>query len=155
MDSRVIKRSGSQVHDFLVASSRESFDGRKIRLTQNDVRELQLAKGAIAAGVKILMKTMGVDIGDIDVVYLAGALGNYINPYSAMRIGLIPRLDPEKITPMGNAASTGAKMALLSTRCWKKSTDIAQFVEHLELSSHPDFSRYFIEEMNFPSENLW
>lgn len=155
IESRVIKRKGNDVHDFLVASSRESFDGREIYLTQNDVRELQLAKGAIAAGVKILMKTMGVDIGDINVVYLAGALGNYINPYSAMRIGLIPRLDPEKITPLGNAASTGAKMALLSRRCWEKSAEITHFVEHLELSSHPDFPHYFIEEMDFPSENLW
>ena len=155
MQSRVVKRRGKEVNDFLVASSRESFDGQEIHLTQNDVRELQLAKAAIAAGVKILIKTMGVDIGDIDVVYLAGALGNYINPYSAMRIGLIPRLDPDKITPLGNAASTGAKMALLSTHCWKRSSEIAQSVEHLELSSHPDFSRYFIEEMNFPSENLW
>ena len=155
MKSRVIKRKGSEVHDFLVASSRESFDGREIYLTQNDVRELQLAKGAIAAGVKILMKTMGVDIGDIDVIYLAGALGNYINPYSAMRIGLIPRIDPEKITPLGNAASTGAKMVLLSRRCWEKSAEITHLVEHVELSSHPDFFHHFIEEMNFPGENLW
>lgn len=70
---------------------------------------------------EVKKENMGVDIGDIDVIYLAGALGNYINPYSAMRIGLIPRLDPEKITPLGNAASTGAKMVLLSRRCWEKS----------------------------------
>jgi uncharacterized 2Fe-2S/4Fe-4S cluster protein (DUF4445 family) len=155
MGSRVIKRKGGEVHDFLVASSLESFDGREIYLTQNDVRELQLAKGAIAAGVKILIKRMGADIGDIDLIYLAGALGNYINPYSAMRIGLIPRLDPEKITPLGNAASTGAKMVLLSRRCWEKSAELTHFVEHVELSSHPDFFHHFIEEMNFPGENLW
>ena len=155
MGSRVVKRTGNEARDFLVASSRESFDGGEIYLTQKDVRELQLAKGAIAAGVKLLVKTMGVDIADIDVIYLAGALGNYINPYSAMRIGLIPRVDPEKIIPLGNAASTGAKMALLSRRCWERSAEITHLVEHVELSSHPDFIEDFIGEMNFPTENLW
>jgi uncharacterized 2Fe-2S/4Fe-4S cluster protein (DUF4445 family) len=155
MESRVIQRPESEAYDFLVASSRESFDGREICLTQNDIRELQLAKGAIAAGVKILMNTMGVDVGDIDVVHLAGALGNYINAYSAMRIGLIPRIDPDKITPLGNAASTGAKMVLLSRRCWEKSADITRLVEHVELSSHPDFFDHFIDEMDFPTENVW
>ncbi|UCG80053.1 MAG: DUF4445 domain-containing protein [Desulfobacterales bacterium] len=155
MASRLVKRAGNELHDFIVVPAADSSDGREIRLTQNDIRELQLAKGAIAAGVKTLMKTIGVDTKDIDVVYLAGALGNYVNPLSAMRIGLIPRIDPEKIVPLGNAASTGAKMVLLSRQYWDKSAEIARFVEHIELSTHPNLFEYFVQEMSFPAENLW
>jgi uncharacterized 2Fe-2S/4Fe-4S cluster protein (DUF4445 family) len=155
MASRLLRRDGREVYDFLVASPKESFGNRRIYLTQNDVRELQLAKGAIAAGVNILMEEIGVQIGDIDVVYLAGALGNYVNPFSAMRIGLIPNVDPEKIIPLGNAASTGARMVLLSRQNWNKSTEIAQFIEHVELSTHPNLFDYFVKEMSFPTENLW
>lgn len=155
MASRLVKRAGNELHDFVVVPSADSLDGSEIRLTQKDVRELQLAKAAIAAGVKTLMKTMGVDTKDIDVIYLAGALGNYVHPLSAMRIGLIPRIDPEKIIPLGNAASTGAKMVLLSRQYWNKSAEIAQFIEHVELSTHPNLFDYFVKEMSFPTENLW
>jgi uncharacterized 2Fe-2S/4Fe-4S cluster protein (DUF4445 family) len=153
--SRLVKRAGSELHDFVVVPGKDSFDGREIRLTQNDVRELQLAKGAIAAGVKTLMKTMEVDTKDIDIIYLAGALGNYVHPLSAMRIGLIPRIDPEKIVPLGNAASTGAKMVLLSRQYWDKGAEISQFIEHIELSTHPNLFDHFLQEMSFPTENLW
>ena len=101
------------------------------------------------------MEEIGVQVGEIDVVYLAGALGNYVNPYSAMRIGLIPRVEPEKIIPLGNAASTGARMVLLSRQNWDKSTEIAQFIEHVELSTHPSLFDHFVTEMSFPTENLW
>lgn len=155
MSSRLMPNESRGTYDFLLASARSSFHDKELCLTQKDVRELQLAKGAIAAGVRILMKVMGVTEKDIDTVYLAGALGNYVNPYSAMRIGLIPRVDPDKIKSLGNAASTGAKMALLSKYRWERSTEIADFVEHVELSEHPEFFESFIEEMNFPTENLW
>jgi uncharacterized 2Fe-2S/4Fe-4S cluster protein (DUF4445 family) len=155
MGSRLVKRAGNELHDFIVVTSADSLDGSAIRLTQNDVRELQLAKAAIAAGVKTLMKTMGADTKDIDVIYLAGALGNYVHPLSAMRIGLIPRMDPEKIVRLGNAASSGAKMVLLCRQYWDKATEVAQFVEHIELSTHPNLFDYFVQEMSFPTENLW
>ena len=155
MTARVIQAQKNETHDFLIASPRESIDGRTIVLTQKDIRELQLAKAAIAAGIKILLKTMGAGIDDIDAVHLAGALGNYIHPLSAMRIGLLPKLNPEKIISLGNAASTGANMILLSKRYWDKSAEIADSLEHIELSGHTDFFDSFIEEMNFPTENLW
>jgi len=153
LSSRIINRSG--VYDFLIASAEESYDQRPIYLTQKDVRELQLAKGAIAAGVKTLMDEMGIGTEDIHRVYLAGALGNYVNPYSAMRIGLIPRLDPEIVTSLGNAASTGASMVLLSKDYWQMANELVDFIEHVELSSRLDFNQYFIEHMDFPEENLW
>ncbi|MBW1691283.1 MAG: DUF4445 domain-containing protein [Deltaproteobacteria bacterium] len=104
---------GSGVFNFLIASEEESNDQVPIYLNQN-VRELQLAKGAVAAGIRTLMDEMGVEVGDISRVYLAGALGNYVNPFSAIRIGLIPMVSQDIITSLGNAATTGASMMLLS-----------------------------------------
>jgi uncharacterized 2Fe-2S/4Fe-4S cluster protein (DUF4445 family) len=151
--SRVVERSG--VYDFLVASQEESFDGRPIYLTQRDVRELQLAKGAVAAGIRTLMDEMGVGVEDIDRVYLAGALGNYVHPLSAERIGLIPRVRPGIIQSLGNAASTGASMVLLSKAYWQMANELAHSIEHIELSTRVDFNDYFIESLNFPEKNLW
>jgi len=151
--SRMVYRSG--VYNFLIASAEESYHHRPIYLTQRDVRELQLAKGAVAAGVRTLMNEMGIGTEDIRRVYLAGALGNYVNPYSAMRIGLIPRLNLEIVTSLGNAASTGASMVLLSKDYWKMANELANLIEHVELSSRPDFNQYFVEHMDFPQENLW
>ena len=153
LSSRIVNRSG--VYDFLIASTEESYDHRPIYLTQKDVRELQLAKGAIAAGVKTLMDEMGIGAEDISRVYLAGALGNYVNPYSAMRIGIIPKFDLEIVKSLGNAASTGASMVLLSKHYWQMANQLVDLIEHVELSSRLDFNQYFIEQIDFPKENLW
>jgi len=151
--SRVVERSG--VYDFVVAGPDESFDGRPIYLTQKDVRELQLAKGAVAAGIRTLMDEMGVGVEDIDRVYLAGALGNYVHPLSAERIGLIPTVRPGIIQSLGNAASTGASMVLLAKAYWQMANELAHSIEHIELSTRLDFNDYFIESLNFPEKNLW
>jgi uncharacterized 2Fe-2S/4Fe-4S cluster protein (DUF4445 family) len=151
--ARVIEKSG--VYDFLVAASEESLDGRPIYLRQKDIRELQLAKGAVAAGIKTLMDEMGIGVDGIDLIYLAGALGNYVHPLSAMRIGLIPRVRPDIVQSLGNAASTGASMVLLSKAYWQKANDLAHSIEHIELSTRLDFNEYFVESLNFPEENLW
>ncbi|MFC2058178.1 ASKHA domain-containing protein [Chloroflexota bacterium] len=153
LSSRIIEHSG--VNDFLIANTKESHDNRPIYLTQKDVRELQLAKGAIAAGIQTLMNELGIEVKDINQIHLAGALGNYIHPYSAIRTGLIPWVNPEIIRSLGNAASTGASMTLLIKSYWQKANDLVNFIEHIELSSRPDFYQYFIEEMNFPKENMW
>lgn len=151
--SRVIDRDG--VCDFLVASEEESMEGTPIYLTQRDVRELQLAKGAVAAGIQILMNEMRIGLEDLGRVCLAGALGNYLNPYSAMRIGLIPQIDPGIISSLGNAASSGASMVLLSTECWERADELSDFIEHVELSSRLDFNECFVEQLDFPEENMW
>ncbi|MGD8367024.1 MAG: ASKHA domain-containing protein [Desulfobacterales bacterium] len=153
--SRVLWRKRKKAYDFIAVPAEESFDGEQILLTQKDIRELQLAKAAIAAGIEILMAELGVTPGGIDVIYLAGALGNYVNPLSAVRIGLIPSNGIEKIVSLGNAASEGAKVALLSKRHWDRSAEIVDHLEHLELSIHPDFYDRYIAAMNFPTENVW
>jgi uncharacterized 2Fe-2S/4Fe-4S cluster protein (DUF4445 family) len=142
-------------HSFLVASAEESYDQKPIYLTQKDVREVQLAKGAIAAGIKTLMDELGIGVEDINHVYLAGALGNYIDPLSAIRIGLLPGIDPAIIKSLGNAASMGASMVLLSKKHWKMAKELVSFIEHIELSCRLDFNEYFIKQLDFPRENTW
>jgi len=143
------------VNDFLIASAVESFRHQPIYLTQRDVREFQLAKGAIAAGIDILIDELGIEIQDIRHVYLAGALGNYVNPISTLRTGLLPSVNPEIIVSLGNAASTGASMVLLAKQYWHKAAELVHSIEHVELSYRTDFNEYFTQHMNFPGNNLW
>ncbi len=151
--SRVIEKG--DVYNFLIASEEESNHGKPIYLTQKDVRELQLAKSAIAAGIQTLMDEMGIELKDISRIYLAGALGNYINPYSAMSIGLLPMVDPSIIKSLGNAASTGASMVLLSKAYWQWANELVHFIEHVELSCRNDFTEHFILNMDFPEDRPW
>ncbi|HEU65797.1 MAG TPA: DUF4445 domain-containing protein [Chloroflexi bacterium] len=153
LNSRVIARAG--VKNFLVASAEETSHQKPIYLTQKDVREFQLAKGAIAAGVQILMDELGIGVSGISRVYLAGALGNYIDRYSAMRTGLIPMVNLGVVKSLGNAASTGASVVLLAKNYWQTAAELTRFIEHIELSWRSEFNQYFIEHMSFPEENLW
>ncbi len=151
--SRVVS-NGDGVNDFVVSFAEESFTGRPVYLRQKDIRELQLAKGAIAAGTKILMDQMGIGPRDIGKVYLAGALGNYVNPDSAMRIGLVPVVDAATLSSLGNAASTGASMVLLSKHQWQMANKLVHFLEHVELSSRMDFNEHFVEQIDFPEGKI-
>jgi len=148
LTTKVLPRNGG--YAFLVASAAESYHHEAIYLSQKDVRELQLAKAAIAAGIDILTAEWGIASRDIDYIYLAGALGNYIDPLNAMRIGLLPKTDPERILSLGNAASTGAAMTLLSRNYWRKAEGLANSIEHVELSTRRDFSNLFIGHLRFP-----
>jgi uncharacterized 2Fe-2S/4Fe-4S cluster protein (DUF4445 family) len=119
-----------------------------VAVLPRDVRELQLAKGAIAAGFRILVARFGVTFDDIGLLYLAGAFGNYINRASAQRIGLL-RLPRHCIIPSGNTALRGAKRALFEdTARWD---DLARRIEHVALSEEPSFQEVFAEEMGFPA----
>ncbi|MFP3974812.1 MAG: ASKHA domain-containing protein [Chloroflexota bacterium] len=153
LKSRVVS-NGEGANDFIVAFAEESFDGWPIYLKQKDIRELQLAKGAIAAGTKILMDQMGISPQDIGKVYLAGALGNYVNPHSAMRIGLVPVVDAANLSSLGNAASTGPSMVLLSKHYWQLANKLIHFIEHIELSSRIDFNEQFVEQIDFPEGKI-
>jgi len=113
-------------------------------VTQPDIRELQLAKSAVASGMRLLLKSWGASRDDIDTVHLAGAFGNYIRYESALRIGLL-EVAPCKIVPAGNAALRGAKMILLSPSALPSVP-----VEHVPLAFDPGFQQEFIESLNFP-----
>lgn len=120
-----------------------------IVLTQKDIRELQLAKGAIAAGIKILMREFNVEEYDIKEVYLSGAFGNYINVESAVTIGLIPKELKDRVRFIGNSASSGALMALINRDNKKKAEEISKFVKYVELGGRADFQEEFANSMYF------
>ena len=117
-----------------------------VALTQSDIRELQLAKAAIAAGIRIVLRTWGATPADVKKVYLAGAFGNYINRTSARRIGLIDFPD-EQLEPAGNTALLGAKMALFEDG---EFASIRARTRHISLSEDPEFEDTYVGEMAFP-----
>ncbi|BAE84504.1 ASKHA domain-containing protein [Desulfitobacterium hafniense] len=134
---------------FQLVEAGQTRHGRPILITQNDIRELQLAKGAIAAGVRILQEAMGIECEDIKEVLLAGAFGNYLNPHSACVIGLIPRELESRIKTIGNAAGNGAKIALLSAQEFSRAKDLAGGVSFVELGSYPGFNTIFAQNTYF------
>jgi uncharacterized 2Fe-2S/4Fe-4S cluster protein (DUF4445 family) len=119
-----------------------------VHLTQTDIRELQLAKAAIAAGTSILLQEFGASVDDIDRVHLAGAFGNYISVASARRIGLL-HIPADRIHPAGNTALLGAKAALFTSK--ESVNELARRIAHVGLSSHPQFQDIYVEEMTFPT----
>ena len=142
-------RRGQGGFEFILVPAKESETGEDIVLTQGDLRELQLAKGAIYAGLMILLKEAGINENDLDQVLLAGAFGNYVRKESALRIGLLPQLPPDKIVAVGNAAGDGSRMALASKTVRERALNLPQKVEHLELSTRPDFQDIFIDALPF------
>ena len=122
----------------------------EIVLTQADVRALQFAKGAISTGIETAMRALGLSAGDLDEVMLAGSFGSYINPRSALVIGLVPPVPIHKIRAVGNTASEGAKMALMSFREREVAWGIPKIVEYIELSGVEDFNDRFIGNLGLP-----
>ena len=122
----------------------------EIVLTQDDVRQVQLAKGAIASGVAMLQHVAGVPDSTVAELMLAGGFGNYVSIASALRIGLIPPLPKEKIRYVGNAASLGAQLCLVSETERRRAESVAARIEHVSLAAHPDFEQIFVDAMNFP-----
>jgi uncharacterized 2Fe-2S/4Fe-4S cluster protein (DUF4445 family) len=135
---------------FILVPRGESKTGDDILLTQKDVRETQLAKGAMYAGYQILKKILEVTDEDITEVLLAGAFGNYIRREKAKWIGLLPDIPTEKIKFIGNAAGVGAKMVLLSKELREEACDISTNTEYIELAVRTDFQKVFTDAMYFP-----
>ncbi|MBN1360684.1 MAG: DUF4445 domain-containing protein [Sedimentisphaerales bacterium] len=119
----------------------------KVVLTQRDIREVQLAKGAIRAGIRLLLKKLGITEADLDSVLLAGAFGNYIRPSSAIRIGLLPNVPVERIHFVGNAAASGAVMLLLSEACRRRAAALTRRIQYVEIAHEKDFADVFAEAM--------
>ena len=125
--------------------------GLGVSLTQRDVREFQLAKGAVAAGVRVLLGVAGLKAGDLDQVLLAGGFGNYMDPASALAVGLLPAGIPaERIRSVGNASLAGTRLCLLSAEERDDALELSRRVRYVELSGRDDFQAAFAEEMMFP-----
>jgi len=121
----------------------------EITVTQKDVSELQLAKGAVRAGIEILMEAQGLSGEDLDQVLLAGAFGSGLRPESLMGIGLLPKIPLDRVKTVGNAAGKGAVMALLSERQKALAATVVKTCEHVELSAHKDFFEKFARALAF------
>ncbi len=122
----------------------------EVILTQKDIRQVQLAKGAIATGIDILLSTAGLDIDDLNAIYLAGAFGQYVRPDMAQAIGLLPMVPAKHIRVIGNAAATGAERVLISRSQMELANKIARETTYIELADHPSFQDRFAENMLFP-----
>ena len=134
----------------VLATDGETGIGHPILLTQKDIREVQLAKGAIAAGTRILLDLWGAQASDVEEVYLAGAFGNRVRPERALAIGLLPDLAIGKVRFVGNAAGAGARMLLVNRHLRRVAEDVARGIEHVELSQQADFQSRFADAMFFP-----
>ncbi|MCF0230089.1 MAG: DUF4445 domain-containing protein [Parasporobacterium sp.] len=120
-----------------------------IYLSQKDIREVQLAKGAMAAGIELLAGELGIEISDIKKVLIAGAFGNYMSPHSACVIGLIPEELEDRIELIGNAAGEGAVIATLNHDEFQRAQKIRDMAEFLELAASPDFQDTFVDHLMF------
>ncbi|MFC1924714.1 ASKHA domain-containing protein [Chloroflexota bacterium] len=144
---RVYRGKGGQ--EFVLVPKEKSGSGRDITLTEKDISQVQLAKGAIYAGITILLDEQQVGWEEVDDVIIAGAFGSYINVTSAIEIGMLPPLPVDRFLQVGNAAGVGAKLALVSRKQRQLSEEIAQKVQYVELIRHPQYSKIFAHALRF------
>jgi uncharacterized 2Fe-2S/4Fe-4S cluster protein (DUF4445 family) len=131
--------------EFILVGKEERNGKPAITITQQDVRELQLAKAAIRTGIQVLLETSGSSEDDIKEVIIAGAFGNYIDVASAVAIGMLPSLPLNRFRQVGNAAGMGAKLALISLKSRTQAEAIASKVSYIELASSPKFEQVFVQ----------
>jgi len=134
---------------FVLARASESATGRDIVLTQGDIRQVQLAKGAIRSGIAMLQRLTRTPDAGLAELMLAGGFGNYLNVHSAIRIGLIPRLKAERVSYVGNAAGLGAQLALVSETERHRADVLAGQIRHVSLATHPEFQDVFLLALKF------
>jgi uncharacterized 2Fe-2S/4Fe-4S cluster protein (DUF4445 family) len=147
LPAKVLERVAGRGHTWEFVLSWEP----RIAVTQEDVRQLQLAKGTILCGVRLLMEELGIGASQISAVSLAGAFGNYVDKRSALGIGMLPETIPmDRIQGVGNAAGQGARMTLLSRSVRRRAEALARTIDYFELSKHPNFEDRFVESLPFP-----
>jgi uncharacterized 2Fe-2S/4Fe-4S cluster protein (DUF4445 family) len=134
--------------EYILATAEQSTTGSPILVTQDDVRNIQLAKAALYAGAKLLMNQ--AKLTKVDRIVLAGAFGSFIDPKYAMILGLIPDCDLAQVTAVGNAAGDGARIALLNKQKRIEAQRIAKWVTYVETAVHPDFQEEFVGAIHLP-----
>ena len=158
----IIRHDGTISGDLVVRNPRIQADGRTfsyelyratasapaLKVMQNDVRAIQLGKAALYAGVRLLMERMGID--KVDRIRLAGAFGSHIDVKYAMVLGMIPDCELEQVSSAGNAAGTGARIALLDQRSRREIEQLVRRVEKIETAVEPRFQEFFVEAMAIP-----
>ncbi|WP_411679794.1 ASKHA domain-containing protein [Clostridium thailandense] len=134
-----------KMKEFILAE--DKLNHKIITFTQKDVREVQLAKAAISAGIKILLKEKNIQLEDIETMYIGGGFGSYMDAESAITIGMIPKELKGRIRSIGNCSGAGAKMYLMSKKLRDKALEISRKANYIELSRRSDFQEYFIDSM--------
>ncbi len=128
-------------------------EDRSVFLTAADVRQIQLAKAAVAAGIQVLLKKSGLDVSDLDRLYIAGGFGNYMDPLSAAQIGMLPEHLTSDIVLLGNASLAGARMTLIEPDARRRLLELRNACRYVELSGDADFNEKFTEQMYFYEED--
>ena len=144
---RILLENGRPVK-FVLAWPEQTALGRSITISLKDVRAVQLAKAALYAGAKTLLRRYGAETPHR--IVLAGAFGSYIDPIQAMSIGLLPDCDPDMVASVGNAAGHGARLALVNLGKRLEAAEVARQVEYVELATDPEFQREYIEAIHMP-----
>jgi uncharacterized 2Fe-2S/4Fe-4S cluster protein (DUF4445 family) len=138
-------RSNKKQREFVLVSEEERDGNPALVITQKDIRELQLAKAAIRTGIQLLLENKACFEEEIEQVVIAGAFGSYIDVASAVTIGMLPYLPPERFIQVGNAAGTGARLALISSHKRREAQEIASKAHYLELTTVPNFMQTFTQ----------
>jgi uncharacterized 2Fe-2S/4Fe-4S cluster protein (DUF4445 family) len=142
-------RTGQHGSEIILVRGEETLTGTPLIFNQEDIRQVQLARSAIRTAIDILLKKAGIDVQKLDNIYLAGAFGNYLDPASLLKIGLIPPVDASKIRNIGNAAAEGAILALLSDDKNKEAANIKSRVQFVELAQQEEFQALYLKNINF------
>jgi uncharacterized 2Fe-2S/4Fe-4S cluster protein (DUF4445 family) len=148
LDTPRVRRDAEGKLEYVLAWADETSIGTDITVTQGDVRALQLAKGALFAGAKLMMQKMGIE--KLDKVVLAGAFGSYIDKEAAMTLGMFPDCSLDNVYAVGNAAGDGALMALLNTGKRDEARREARALEFVEIAVAPGFEKEFMQAMHIP-----
>ena len=147
-DARI--KVGKDGKEFIIAYSDETEIGRDIVITQKDIRQIQLAKAAIYAACKVLMRKAGISEADIRRVYIAGAFGRHIDAENAKIIGLLPNVPSGIVEFVGNTAVAGARLLLKSRIARKYAEELLKIARYVELTVEPEFSQEFLKATYFP-----
>ena len=152
LDHPRVRKNEDDVVEYVIVPDEESSVDGDIVLTQNDIREIQMAKAAIQGGTLVLMEELGIE--EVDRVVLAGGFGNYIDPESARMLGLYPDTDIEAVESLGNAAGVGAQLVLLDRSARDEVQRIVEEIEYFEIAGTDVFQENFLESMYVPHQQL-
>lgn len=134
----------------IVLPTEEYGSTTKLAFSQDDIRQVQLAKSAIRTAVEIMLTRAKINVDQLDCIYMAGVFGSYLNPQSAVDIGLLPPVAIGKIKNIGNAAAQGAIKALVADASFAEADHIKSITQYIELAAEPDFQSMFIKNLSFP-----
>ena len=147
-DTSFLRSDEDQLAEFILVPADSAQDSRPVIFTQNDVRAIQLAKGALRTGIDLLCREAKMELPT--KLLVAGAFGSFINKNDALDIGMFPRIPEVNIDVVGNAAGAGAILALFDDDILSRARELSQMTRILDLSTHPDFQDTFINSLSFP-----